>query len=534
MDRCRVEVISQTPNPQQVMYAAMHQDYSENFVFDEKPQWPAEAAAGELIVKRLLAGERGHYGPLEHPQIVLNCGFFPHSVMQQARTHRVGISFDVQCLAGGTAVTFLHASGALRKIEIGKLYDLWSNGETAIRERTIQGRNGEAPGRYRRDCKQRLRKMRLRVLNEETGEFETSQIQSVMHSGTQPVYRVVLADGKTLDCTANHRLLTDQGWQHMGDALGLVTNDKHEVLARTKNCNVLCNGTVHQPEALYTHRAWLSEQAEKGLSAKQIAELCDCSPNTVYKFAKKHQVQLSSGRHKGLKKVVGEGFSVCKDCHEHIHHNHLEMSFAESFKPIAQPAQWQPKPKPRGRKLRAHPVAVVDVQYLGMQETYDLEVEGPWHNFVANGLVVHNSMRYTGARVVEIAEGKRDVEDIFYLRPVGDYRDRQGKRYHYSPEQRQRDLGWCIEAAKGYQADIEAGWSEEHARGKLPFDYRQHFVMSLNVRSFMHFLDLRSKKDAQLEIQRLCDLMWPHFQAWVPAVAGWYETNRLGKARLSP
>ncbi|NJR70591.1 MAG: FAD-dependent thymidylate synthase [Synechococcales cyanobacterium CRU_2_2] len=240
MDRCRVEVISQTPNPQQTIYAAMHQDYSENFVVDERSRWPDEAQAGEVIVKRLLAGERGHYGPLEHPQIVLNCGFFPHSVMQQARTHRVGISMDVQ------------------------------------------------------------------------------------------------------------------------------------------------------------------------------------------------------------------------------------------------------------------------------------------------------SMRYSGMRVVDAANGTRDIEDVFYLRPVGDYRDRQGKHYHYSPEQRDRDLDWCLEAARRYAEDIEAGWSEEHARGKLPFDYRQHFVMSLNVRSFMHFMDLRSKKDAQLEIQRLCDLMWPHFQNWVPAIAQWYEATRLGKARLSP
>jgi thymidylate synthase (FAD) len=50
----------------------------------------------------------------------------------------------------------------------------------------------------------------------------------------------------------------------------------------------------------------------------------------------------------------------------------------------------------------------------------------------------------------------------------------------------------------------------------------------------MHFLDLRSKKDAQMEIQAMCDLMWPHFQNWMPEVVGWYETNRLGKARLAP
>ena len=89
----RVELISRSLNPQQVIYAAMHQDYSESFVADQ--QWPDEVRSGELIVKHLLAGDRGHYGPLEHPQIVLNCGWFPHSTMQQMRTHRYA-SFDVQ------------------------------------------------------------------------------------------------------------------------------------------------------------------------------------------------------------------------------------------------------------------------------------------------------------------------------------------------------------------------------------------------------------------------------------------------------
>ena len=76
----------------------MHQDYSEGFVAAERADWPDESKAGEICVKRLLAGKRGHYGPLEHAQIVLNVGWFPHSVMQQARTHRVGVSFDVQSM----------------------------------------------------------------------------------------------------------------------------------------------------------------------------------------------------------------------------------------------------------------------------------------------------------------------------------------------------------------------------------------------------------------------------------------------------
>ncbi|MFM7548291.1 MAG: FAD-dependent thymidylate synthase, partial [Cyanobacteriota bacterium] len=199
--RFRVELIAATPNPQQCVYAGMHQDYSEGFVAAARADWPDEQRAGEICVKRLLAGERGHYGPLEHAQIVLNVGWFPHSVMQQARTHRVGVSFDVQCLAADTEITFLHSSGALRRIRIADLHDLWTNGERAHRARHQRGRQGEEPGSYRRDCRRRLQKMKLRVLNEATGVFETSHIRDVICSGLQPVYRLTMEDGRRLDCT---------------------------------------------------------------------------------------------------------------------------------------------------------------------------------------------------------------------------------------------------------------------------------------------------------------------------------------------
>jgi thymidylate synthase (FAD) len=236
----KVDLIAATPSPQQCVYASMHQDYSEGFVVDMRESWPDEARAGEICVKRLLAGERGHYGPLEHAQIVLNVGWFPHSVMQQARTHRVGVSFDVQ------------------------------------------------------------------------------------------------------------------------------------------------------------------------------------------------------------------------------------------------------------------------------------------------------SMRYTGERICRAANGELELEEVFYLRPAGRYHDRQGKSYEYTIAQRNTDLGLCLAAAQRYAQLIDQGYAEEHARGILPFDYRQHFVVSFTLRAFLHFLDLRAKLDAQLEIRQLCDLMWPHLQQWTPEIAGWYEKSRLHKARLAP
>ncbi|NET48080.1 MAG: FAD-dependent thymidylate synthase [Merismopedia sp. SIO2A8] len=226
--------------------------------------------------------------------------------------------------------------------------------------------------------------------------------------------------------------------------------------------------------------------------------------------------------------------TLCKTCHEEIHHNHLEAEFAKSYQPIVKPQDWAPKPKPKGRKLKAHPVKVVRVEYLGLQETYDLAVEGPWHNFVANGLVVHNSFRYTGQRIVDVAKGDRTVEDVFYLRPEGKYDNRQGKKYEYTAEQRQADVQWCLDACQRYHQRINEGLAEEHARGLIPFDARQHFVLSCNTRSLMHLLDLRWKRDAQLEAQKFCELLFGHFETWSPAIAHWYQENRAKKARLSP
>ena len=93
--RLRIEVVSKIDDPQRTCYVAMHQDYSENFSLDDAVSHENEEAwYGEKVVQYCLKG--GHFGVIEHPQIVLNIGGFPHDVMQQLRTHRVGVSFDVQ------------------------------------------------------------------------------------------------------------------------------------------------------------------------------------------------------------------------------------------------------------------------------------------------------------------------------------------------------------------------------------------------------------------------------------------------------
>lgn len=147
------------------------------------------------------------------------------------------------------------------------------------------------------------------------------------------------------------------------------------------------------------------------------------------------------------------------------------------------------------------------------------------------------SMRYTSGAIIKAANAESpylEVEQAFYLRQPGDYTDRQGARYTYTAEQRAEDLQYCWLAAKRYASKIDQGWAEEHARGLLPSDYRQHFVFSFSLRAILHFFDMRSKLDAQSEIRQLCDLMWPHVELWVPEIAAFYRKNNWGKALLSP
>lgn len=149
------------------------------------------------------------------------------------------------------------------------------------------------------------------------------------------------------------------------------------------------------------------------------------------------------------------------------------------------------------------------------------------------------SLRYTGIRICRLIEGAQfntpaTIEQLFYIRPCGVYHDRKGRSYEVTAEDRAEDIEACYIAAETYSYKISQGYSEEHARSMLPFDVRQHFVVSFTLRAVLHFLDLRAKADAQDEIRALCELMWPLVQEWVPEIAEWYQANRYGKALLSP
>jgi thymidylate synthase (FAD) len=123
---------------------------------------------------------------------------------------------------------------------------------------------------------------------------------------------------------------------------------------------------------------------------------------------------------------------------------------------------------------------------------------------------------------------------VFYIRPVGFYVDREVHKYDFTPEWRARHLERAARSRLEYAEDILSGMAPEHARGLSCFDFRQNFCMTVNARSLMHILGMRSPADVQLECRALSFSLFYAFQKLMPEVAGYWKKEFFAKSRLTP
>ena len=561
---------------------------------------------------RFLMRDR-HGTPFEHNsfRFHIRCPIF---VAREWMRHRIG------CLTGDTVVTFVdtngHGTRALAKT-MDEIWSAWTEGErdghalddgTAARvgelalmgvsQRAIAGHLGlgrravqsvENGKGGRRDARWRIRGMELRVLDESTNEFTVGHIDDIVDKGVQPVYRVTLADGKAITLTENHRVLTDEGWRTLREALGLV--GEGDAVRKTRTARFVINGTP-----AYRDPQWLRARRAEGKSVQEIADAARCSYHTVRKWLQIHDLKFTAAEryrsrtpwNKGVRgyrtslrhtpehreairrarsgtrsnfwrggvtserasvaawtttkapsvhaqydytcvscggsggrlhahhivpvwadstkaRDVGNLITVCDACHRRTHRTRdSELAFAREHADRVGFAIDVPAPDRRGWKLTGHPVEVVDVEYVGLRQTFDLCVGGPWHNFVANGIVVHNSFNEFSLRYAK-------ATDDFYVPDLDDVRTQVGKPGAYTFEPVESELATHTRdelrkvydvAYETYIALVEAGVARELARSVLPVGAYTEFYWTVNARSLMNFVSLRAAETAQREIRR--------------------------------
>lgn len=168
--------------------------------------------------------------------------------------------------------------------------------------------------------------------------------------------------------------------------------------------------------------------------------------------------------------------------------------------------------------LRPHALAVSRLRYVGLRQTYDLQMAGRWPSFVANGVVVHNSFNELSGRYTELAAD-------FYVPAAEDVRTQVGKPGAYTFEPVDADLAERTRttmeetyraAYATYERLLGEGVAKEVARCVLPVGTYTEFYWTVNARSVMNFLSLRNAEAAQREIRVFAAAVEQHFSAQMP------------------
>jgi len=165
----------------------------------------------------------------------------------------------------------------------------------------------------------------------------------------------------------------------------------------------------------------------------------------------------------------------------------------------------------KGHRLTIEWSEIVKVEYTGEQDTYDLHIDHETHNYVANGIVTHNSQRYSEATAVEPIELRKQAE-----------KNRQSSLEIFDPI-----IENNIAASELIKAHTEnslalykklllAGVAKECAREILPLATTTTLYMTGNCRSWITYLNLRLEehtqkehRDIAVEIAKLIAMYYP-------------------------
>jgi thymidylate synthase (FAD) len=202
--------------------------------------------------------------------------------------------------------------------------------------------------------------------------------------------------------------------------------------------------------------------------------------------------------------------TLCRKCHRKLH------GFTGEFM------------MGKGVTLTAHPQKIVSVRLVGEEMTYDLSVEGDNHNFVANGMIVHNCFNELSARY-------RELPEEFYVPEPKDIGVQSKDNKQARDLDRENETAKlaaatireaCKDSFREYKILIKEGIPRELARSVLPVATYSHMFAKVDLRNLFHFLDLRLHSHAQFEIRVYAEAILELIRPVVPVAVQAWEENR--------
>lgn len=129
---------------------------------------------------------------------------------------------------------------------------------------------------------------------------------------------------------------------------------------------------------------------------------------------------------------------------------------------------------------------VVSIEKCGATEVYDIEMPEPNHNYVANGIVVHNCSY----------NKDKFGNELTFIKPILDKKHNINETYYM---QKWENAMQQIEDT--YLDMANNGVIPEYSRQVLPNSLKTEIVATMNLRAWRNFLKLRMDKSAHPQIR---------------------------------
>lgn len=461
----------------------------------------------------------GHGSVFEHANFSLLLYGVSRSVTHELIRHRAGMGY---CLTGDTLIysnkTVKGKPGGTKKRRLDDIYAM---------TQTPHGRS-------------RLKLLRLRCLDEQTGTFTVGKVKSVVCSGMKPVFTVTLADGKTITTTKEHRFLTKEGWKFLEEIVGgLTISASGKAIYGVEKAEIMVNG-----QKVYKNAGWLHEHyVVKGLSRRGVENL----RQTVYaRDGYACRPCANRSRHLNIHHVlpvwarpdlvcdINNPITVCPPCHYKITGH--EEEYIESFGHKCEELKSAVKPVAKSTKFIPKPVKIVSITYAGEQMTYDIEMEGPNHNFVANGIITHNSQqsqRYVSGRMVRFVERPEYAIDEGLHAQFLQRIERASAEYAAITE---RILEMQHAGAQLLSAEARTDLRkkvQQTARSVLPNETEAPIVVTGNARAWRHIISMRASAHAETEIRELAVRVFLCLYLTDPVLFSDYTLEKLPDGTLT-
>lgn len=487
-------------------------------------------SAGKFAKRRV---QTGHESVIEHSMATVKF-ICDRGISHEIVRHRLAS----YCLSGDSKI--LRYAQGRGHLTIKELYNRQQDGQ-------LRGRNSL---------------MLLRSMNEDN-KIVPNSFKKVLYSGKKDMYRVTTALGYSIKTSKDHIFFTPTGDTQL------------------RNLNVGDEVFVNGIE-LIKDIEWLASQRDMGISIQDIADKTGVSYSTVRKYIRFFGLTKPLGNkpnnfnpwNKGLNEDDDFRVKIQADALRNNHHNNdfgnknscwkedvenmtesgLRQRFTKYPKIVCEccgsaynlenhhrdkdVTNWRETNKitlcmdchktyHKGYNVKhVLPDEIVSVEYVGLEDSYDIEMNEPFHNFVADGFVVHNSQESTrycdyedGHVVFILPKLLIGIENQFGDNDVWD----GGRILRLSRVLRPDHPGivWLRSMAmaeNSYKKLRNKGWGPQWARSVLPNSLKTEIVMTANFREWRHFFRMRTSKAAHPQMREIAIPLLAEMKKRIPNI----------------